>query len=425
MINFGRLKPQMKSKHKFDTAMKPYKPSGFWHFLQVICSAALLLPVGGKIKKVNCEGIKAPYIVLSNHASLIDFAMSVKSVFPHSTGWVASIEEFKGREWVFRRMGMIYKRKFTSDITVAKHILYSIRRNKSCVTFYPEARFSLAGINERLDKALGKLAKAAKVDIVAFIMHGNFLRSPQWDKHPYRKIPVCGEFRRIATREEVEALSADEIQNRIEQAFVYDDYKWQYDNKLKIKCKERATGLHRILYRCPHCNAEFKTYARGTKIWCEACGKVWNMDEYGRLHCENGEDIFNHVPDWYKWERECVRKEVESDAYRFEDEARLEILHSSYYGFKPLGNVKLTHDYNGFTMEGVIEGKPFHFNRAPSTMYSCHIEYDFKGKGDAIDLCTNDETYFVFPLNAVNCLTKLHFATEEIYDYTMKLREKQ
>ena len=48
-------------------------------------------------------------------------------------------------------------------------------------------------------------------------------------------------------------------------------------------------------------------------------------------------------------------------------------------------------------------------------MYSCHIEYDYKKRGDAIDLATTDDTYFVFPLNSENMLTKLHLATEALY----------
>lgn len=414
-----------KSKQKFDTSLRPQRPSPFWHFLQVVLTGAFLLPVGGKIKRVNCEGLKPPYLVLSTHGSFVDFPMSVKSTFPHATSWVASIEEFVGREYLFRKMGTIYKRKFTNDITVVRHVLNALVKQKGIVTIYPEARFSLVGINERLDNALGKLVKTAKCPVVVFVLHGNFLRSPQWDKHPYRHVPVSGEFIQVATREEVATLSADEIQKRIEDAFKYDEYAWQYENKIKITCSKRAENIHRVLYRCPACNTEFRTKSAGTKIWCESCGAEWEMDVYGRLKRTNGETEFAHVPDWYKWERETVRQEIESGTYRFEDEARLEYMHSTYYGFKPLGNVTLTHDYNGFTMKGEIDGKPFYFNRDPATMYSCHIEYDFKGRGDAIDLCKPDETYFVFPLNAVNSLTKLHFATEEMHDYIMKKRKEE
>ncbi len=413
------------SRKKFDTTLRPRKPSRFWHFLQNVIQFFYLAPVGGKITKVNCENLEYPYIMLCNHGSMVDFAMAVKAVDPHSTSWVASIDEFIHREFMFRKMGVIYKRKFTNDLTVVRHIMHAIVRNESSMTFYPEARFSIIGVNERLDKALGKLAKKAKVPVVMLMLTGNFLRSPQWNKHPYRNVKVSGVMTQIVSKEEVETLTADEIQKRIEDHFVYDEYRWQYENKIEIKSKKRAENLHKVLYQCPHCKTEFKMYSKGSKIWCEECGKVWEMDYYGQLHCENGEDYFPLVSDWYRWERQNVREEVRSGNYKFEDKARLEILKSTHDGLVPHGEVTLTHDYNGFTMEGTADGKPFSFNRPPETMYSCHIEYNYKKRGDAIDLCTPNDTYFAYPLTAFNSLTKLHLATEEIHDYIMEKKQEE
>ena len=89
---------------------------------------------------------------------------------------------------------------------------------------------------------------------------------------------------------------------------------------------------------------------------------------------------------------------------------------SARAGFEVLGSVTLTHNADGFRMEGTLEsGEPFSFHRSTASMMSCHIEYDFKGRGDAIDLATLHDTYFVFPQTAHNVLTKLHFATEELH----------
>ena len=93
----------MSSKEKFNTKERPHKVNGFWQFIELVASTAMLLPVKGKINKVNCEGLKPPYIVLSNHGSMVDFAVAAKAVYPNKTGWVASIEEFNGREWIFRQ----------------------------------------------------------------------------------------------------------------------------------------------------------------------------------------------------------------------------------------------------------------------------------------------------------------------------------
>ncbi|MBS1401516.1 MAG: hypothetical protein HPZ79_00825 [Oscillospiraceae bacterium] len=400
----------------FDTQRKPELPKPYLLPIEWIGAFFMLMPVGGHVEKINCEGLEPPYLMLQNHASFVDFPMAARAMFPNSSGWVISIEEFVGREWLIRSIGGIYKRKFTADLTVVKHILTMLTKMNCSVTMFPEARYSLAGVNEQIDGALGKLAKKAKCPVVMHMQYGNFLRSPQWCKRPYRKVPVSSEFRQIVTREEVQTLSAAEIQRRIEDAFHYDDYQWQYDNRIEITSPYRAHNIHRILYQCPHCGTEFQMNSDHTQLWCEHCGTRWEMDTLGRLHCLNGEERFAHVPDWYRWERENVRREVQEGRYAFEDTVRLERMVSAHAGFEVLGNVTLTHNADGFRMEGTLaSGEPFSFHRSPASMMSCHIEYDFKGRGDAIDLATLHDTYFVFPQTAHNVLTKLHFATEELH----------
>ncbi len=406
----------MKQHKRYDMNKKPVKP---WRLLMPIQWGGAfpgLFLARHKLTKINCEGLKPPYIVLSNHASFVDFQVNVKATFPHRSHWVISIEEFNGREWLFRAIGGIPKRKFTQGTVVVKHILTAIKKNKKIVTIYPEARFSLAGINEDIGKALGKLVKMAGVPVVVLNQNGHFIRSPQWCKHPIKRFKLTATFNCVANLEEVKTLSADEIQERIEKAFVYDDYKWQLENKIEIKSKKRAQNLHKILYQCPHCKKEFMMNSQDTKIWCEHCKKEWEMDYYGQLHCLNGDDIFTHVPDWYCWERENVKKAVRSGLYYFEDQIRLEELINSKVKFVNKGQIQMVHDYNGFTLSGIVDGEEFYLNKPVESMASCHIEYDFKKRGDAIDIATLDNTWFVYPLTAPNPLTKLHFAVEELHN---------
>ena len=199
-------------------------------------------------------------------------------------------------------IGGIPKRKFTHDIVTVKHTLNYLKRYDYPVTIFPEARFSLAGVNERLDDALGKFCKHAKVPVVLFKSYGNFINSPQWSKHPHRGIRQEGRLSLLLTPEDIAGMTADEIQEKIEKAFERDEYKWQAENNIHIKCKKRADGLHRILYKCPACNAEFKTKSEGIKLWCEACGATWEMDTLSRLKGVNTDAGFSHVPDWYNWE---------------------------------------------------------------------------------------------------------------------------
>ena len=158
----------------------------------------------------------------------------------------------------------------------------------------------------------------------------------------------------------------------------------------------------------------------GARLWCDGCGATWEMDTLSRLHGVNTEAGFSHIPDWYRWEREEVRKEVQAGAYRFEDEVDVTDYYSTKMGFLDVGKARMVHDENGFTFTGEVNGKPFVLNKPVSSMYSVHIEYDFLGRGDAIDIATEETSYFMFLKTAENCLTKLHFAQEELYDYYVR-----
>ena len=155
--------------------------------------------------------------------------------------------------------------------------------------------------------------------------------------------------------------------------------------------------------------------SNGNKLFCTDCGHEWILTERGFLQATNGETYFSHAPDWYRWERENVKQQVYNGEYAIKTKARVEYLASSKQKFVNLGTVDFTHDEQGFTLKGTLDnGENFYFNRTVTSMYSCHIEYDFKGRGDAIDLADSNNTYFVFP-DLYNHLTKIHFATEELF----------
>ena len=134
--------------------------------------------------------------------------------------------------------------------------------------------------------------------------------------------------------EEAKKLSVAEINARVAEHFAYDDFQWQYDNKIRVEHPKRAQGLHALLYKCPACLTEYQTDSEGTQLWCNHCKKKWEMDEYGKLHALEGETEFAHIPDWSNWERECVRKEIEDGTYYFEDTVRVETLPGSKKFYK-------------------------------------------------------------------------------------------
>ncbi len=406
---------------RFDVNKKPHKP---WLYLKIVeAIAAPFFLMTGKTKVIvekEVKKLKKPFLILATHQSFMDFPMILKGIRPKNTTWVMSVEEFRRGYWLMGGVGGIAKRKFSHDISTAKNILYVLKKLKYPCTLYPEARFEFAGINERLDGALGKMCKLADVPVVMCMSNGNFINSPQWSKHPYRKIRQESHMYVLLTREQLREMTAEEIQAKIEKAFEKDEYKWQVDNNLHVKCKDRADGLYRILYKCPHCGKEFEMESAGIHLWCNACGAKWEMDTLSRLHGVNTDKGFSHIPDWYRWEREEVRKEVREGRYHFEDDVRVEDFYSTKVGFLNVGDAHVVHDENGFTFSGTVDGKPFNLNKPVSSMYSVHVEYDFLKRGDAFDIATDKTSYFMFLKNAKNYLTKMHFATEELYDYYVK-----
>ena len=399
-----------------------------WYLRPIIVVGSLFFTIFRKIKikRINCENLKWPYIVFASHASFIDFPMNAAITFPHHANYICSNEEFVGREWLFYGAGCFPKRKYTKDVTVVKNVLRVTKKLKNGVTVYPEARYSLIGINERIDGSLGKMVKSAGVPAVVMITNGNFLHQPQWRKKYKMNNPHEVIFKCVATKEEVEILSADEIQKRIEEAFVYDDYKWQLDNGVKIKSKHRADGIHKVLYKCPHCGKDYSMQSKGTKLWCSDCGVTYEMNEYGQLECLNAETKFSHAPDWYKWERAEVVKEIENGTYRFEDNVRLEYLVNYQVGFQELGTVKFVHDMTGIHLHGKLnDGMPFDFDNPCSNTPSIHIDYNYKKRGtveagQALDINNLTSTWFIFPETKNDVITKIHFAVEALYDYHTK-----
>ena len=368
-----------------------------------------------KIIKTGMEGLKPPFLLLCNHNAFLDFKIASVAVFPHRANNVVAIDGFIGREWLLRAVGCIGKRKFTNDVILIRHLMKVIK-NKNIAVIYPEARYSLCGTNAVLPGSLGKLVKLLGVDVVTFITRGHHIDSPFWHLGS-RGVNTEAHMTRLISKEELNNLTADEINHKIEKAFFYDDFAWQKKNGIKITAEDRAEGLHKVLYQCPHCKAEYQMNSKGSELICEACGKVWQMTELGELKAKTGETEFSHIPDWYEWERQQVRAEIEAGTYHFSDQAIVRSLPNAR-GYIELGLAEFVHNMDGFKVKGACEGKPFMMEKSPQSMYSCHIEYNYLGKyGDCVDLNTLRDTWYCYLQGKNFSVTKIALATEEMHQY--------
>ncbi len=405
-----------KNKKRYNTARYPIRQPIIIVWLIWILCKIILLNKKYRVEKINTEGLKPPYMLLSNHMYFIDFELIAMATFPHHVNNVVSIDGFYRRPWLLRLIGAICTRKFTMDIHLIKSINRVLKRG-DILCMYPEARYSPCGITSYLPDSLGKLIKMNKVPVVVAIHHGNYLHSPFWNYRKKRKCPLHTTFTKVLDVEQIKSMSAEEINSVIRAAFQYDDYRYQRENGIKITEDFRAEGLHKVLYHCPNCMTESEMCSKGSEIYCAHCGKRWSVNEDGTLTAQSGETEFTHIPDWFNWEREQVRKQIESEEYHFEDEVEVFSLPRCWRYMK-LGKATLTHSVkDGFVLKGHYRGKDYVIQRLPHQTNSLHIEYDYCyiKPFDCVDISTENDSFYCYPTSQ-NVVTKLAFATEEIYN---------
>ena len=417
-------KIEYKNLKRYNTAKYPIRQPIYLTWLIWVLSFFATLFKKHKVEHINMEGLKPPYIMLSNHMSFIDFELAALGTYPHRINNVVNIDGYYKRPWLMEWIGAICTRKFTMDL----HLIKSIRKVLSrgdVLGMYPEARYSPGGITSYIPESVGMLVKKNRGPVVAVVHRGNYLHSPAWDFRRKRKVPLYTTLTRILTTEEIDAMTVEQINAKIREALTYNEYEYQQENGILIKEPFRAEGLHKILYQCPHCLTESKMASSGIEIFCTECGKRWTLNESGTLTANEGTTEFTQVPDWFNWEREQVERQVESGSYSFSDEVDVFSM-PGCWSFEDLGSARLTHNAeDGFVIEGKYNGADYRIHRHPLQTNSLHVEYDWfrVRRDDCIDISTEDDSFYCYFKNAKNIVTKLAFATEVIY--LKHLRDKR
>jgi hypothetical protein len=215
----------------------------------------------------------------------------------------------------------------------------------------------------------------------------------------------------LFTREEVEKLSDSELNERLHLAFNFDAFAWQKENGIRVTEGFRADGLERILYKCPHCKKEGKMRGEGTSLTCSACGKSYTLTELGELEAKSGETEFSHIPDWYEWQRECVKGELLSGEYSLDVPVEIGIMRD-YKAFYKVGSGNLTHNLEGFRLTG-CDGKLDYTQKARSS-YCLNSDFFWYEIGDVISIGNSSILYYLFPPKNIS-VAKVRLATEELY----------
>ena len=393
---------------------KPLKQNIFWRTLLRIVSAPDLMATHFKYERIGMErlGKREPALFLMNHSSFIDLKMASEMLHSRPYNIVCTTDGFVGKKWLMRRLGCIPTNKFVSDLNLVRDMVYATKKLKSSVLIFPEAGYSFDGTATVLPDHLGKCVKLLGVPVVMIETKGAFARDPLYNNLQLRKVHTSATMEYLLSAEDIKALSAEEITHRIQEKFSFDNFRWQQENNIKICEPFRADCLNRVLYKCPHCKTEGKMEGKGTALTCHACGKRWELDEYGYLVATEGDGYFSHVPDWFRWERECVKREIDSRTYLMELDVDIYMLADSKCLYR-VGEGHLTHSIAGFHLTG-CEGK-LDYAQDPILSYTLNSDFNWYEIGDVISIGTNRALYYCFPKNAGDFAAKARLATEELY----------
>ncbi len=394
-------------KHK-----NPMKPLSVLRGLIYLLSLPDMLATRFKYTENRMELVKnKPCLILMNHSSFIDLEIAYKIFFPRPLCIVSTRDSYIGKRWLMPLIGCIPTHKFVSDITLLSDIKYALHEKKASVLMFPEAGYSLDGRATALPPKFGMLIKRLNVPVVTVTTKGAFLRQPLYNELIKHRVNISAEVQCLLTPEEIAEKTVDELDGMIEKVFTFDNFKEQYENSVEISHKDRAKGLHRVLYKCPHCLAEGKMQGEGTTLKCNACNKVYEMDTLGRLNAKDGKTEFAHIPDWVDWQRECVKNDIASGVYSLETDVEIGIIkdHKALYR---VGNGTLTHNEDGFYLKG-CDGA-LEFNQPALASHSINADFYFYTMGDIICIGDRETLYYCFTPPEVPVF-KARLAAEELY----------
>ncbi len=401
----------------------PVRPARIFRLLLKLLSLPDLRATHFTHREIGMErlGKGEPCLILMNHSSFIDLKIAAAILYPRPFNIVCTSDGFVGKNWLMRAIGCIPTKKFVTDMGLVRDMLFALKKLKSSVLMFPEASYSFDGMATPLPDSLGKCLKILGGPVVMIRTYGAFARDPLYNNLKLRKVDVSADMEYLLSPEEIRSKSAKELNALIQEKFSFDNFRWQQENGIRIGEAFRADCLNRVLYKCPHCGTEGQMLGQGSRIRCGNCGKAYELTEYGFLEAVEGETEFPHIPDWYRWERDSVRKELEEGTYLLDVPVDICMMVDTKSIYR-VGKGRLRHTAEGFRLIG-CDGK-LDYAQKPGASYSLYSDYYWYEVGDVICIGNGDVLYYCFPTEGGDVVSKTRLAAEELYKMGKQARRK-
>ncbi len=338
--------------------------------------------------------IKGPFIVVSNHASRVDYLYTGIAFLPHRLNYVAVYNEFfrSHLAGIFRLLQVIPKKNFTPEIYSVKEIARVLRSGGNVIVF-PEGMSSISGSNQPSALGTGKLLKHFGLPVYMTLISGGYLTNTKYclDDRPGR---VDVEISQLFTPEDLTKMTEDEIQRAVDVAIRHDDYRWNKTARVAFQGHgELAKNLHHLCYWCPKCHSLFTMKGEGDVIRCSHCGNGARLNDFYDLIPLDETCVIPESPSkWCDMERKQAWRDIQNPHFEIREKVRLgtlpphELVPDKATSVQT-GEGELRFNKDGLFFEGINDGKPL----------SLHLPTDLL---PTFGMCT-DVSFFTTYINGV------------------------
>lgn len=305
------------------------------------------------------------FILIGNHASRADYiyaSLAVGASIP--LNFILGRNEFyrSHLKGIVNLVNCIPKKNFVADTLTIRGVT-SVLKSGGNLCFFPEGMSSVSGTQQPIALGTGKMLKHYKLPVLCVKIKGGYLTNVKYNLEE-RPGKTEVELFELFTTDDLEKMTADEIQSRVDEVLIHDDYEWNLQAKNSYKSTNIAKNIHQLLYKCPVCGAEYSITDEDGKITCKKCGLKIEIDQTYRFTLPKNSFLPSTPAKWYEWERRIVRKEVQAPDFCLTEKVSLGVLPENEFLKNQatsviVGEGILTLDKTGLKYEGTKSGKPF------------------------------------------------------------------
>ena len=280
---------------------------------------------------------------------------------------------------------------------------------------FPEGMSSISGANQPVAIGTGKFIKHFKLPVYYSVIKGASLTSPKFNLN-YRCGTIEVDIDQLFTKEDLEKLTPEEIEDKINTAIYHDDYAWNKEKQYHYDIGETgAEHLEDLIFWCPKCGKLHTLKGTGNEFKCENCGNGGTLqDTYDIIPFDDTCVIPKTLTKWFNAQREVIKEMVLDENFSLTEKIKLGMIPKTHTlkdqkTSEIVGEGTLTLDRTGLSYQGTknVEEFSFHIDSLNLPTYGMCTDlsrfYTFY-KGEFVEF---------YPEN--NVVEEFFIATEEIH----------